>query len=97
MEKDGCDRMKLEVLQNEKNKLEVTLVGEGHTFANLLRKTLKQDEHVVYAAYKVGHPLLDRERPTLLLETDGKETPKEALMKAAQKIREQMNEFGEKI
>jgi len=94
MEKGRCGSMELEVLRKEKNLLEIVLVGEDHTFANLLRRTLKSDDHVVYAAYKVGHPLLDKERPILYLETDGKETPKEALTKAAQKIKEQMNEFG---
>lgn len=89
--------MKIEVLKNEGNTLEVILVGEDHTFANVLRQTLKKDEHVVFAAYKIEHPLVSKERPTLMLETDGKETPKEALVKAAQRIREQVHEFGEKL
>jgi DNA-directed RNA polymerase subunit L len=97
MGKDRCDHMELEVLKQEENVLEIVLVGEGHTFANLLRKTLKEDEHVVHAAYNVGHPLLDKERPVLFLKTDGEETPKEALTKAAQKIKEQVNEFGEQF
>jgi DNA-directed RNA polymerase subunit L len=97
MEKDGCDSVELEVVQQEKNKLEIVLVGEGHTMANLLRKTLKKDSHVTYAAYKIDHPLIDKIRPVLMVETDGKETPKEALKKAAQKIKEQINEFGEKF
>ncbi len=89
--------MKVDVIRNEKNTLEIALVGEGHTFANLLRKTLKSDDHVVHAAYKVGHPLVDKERPVLILETDGKETPKEALIRAAEKIKEQINEFGKQF
>lgn len=97
MEKDRCDNMELEVLQKEKNKLEIVLKGETHTFANLLRKALKEDAHVRVAAYKVDHPLLDKERPVLFLETDGKTTPKKALMKAAKNIRERMDEFGQKF
>lgn len=97
MEKDRCGSMELEVLRKEKNILEIVVMGEDHTFANLLRKTLTTDDHVVYAAYKVGHPLLDKERPILYVETDGKETPKEALTKAAQRIKEQMNEFRSKF
>ncbi len=65
--------------------------------ANLLRRVLKQDEHVIYAAYKVSHPLIDQRKPVFVIETDGKETPKEALIKAAQKIKEQANEFGKKF
>jgi DNA-directed RNA polymerase subunit L len=97
MEKDGCDTMELEIRQKEKTKLEIVLVGEGHTFTNLLRTILKKDDHVTYAAYKVGHPLLDKGRPVLFLVTDGKESPKDALVRAAQKIKEQVNEFGGKF
>jgi len=97
MEKDRCDSMELEVLQKEENTLEIVLVGETHTFANLLRKTLKEDTHVRAAAYKVDHPLLDKERPVIFLETDGKKPPKEVLMNAVTKIKEQMNEFGQKF
>ncbi|MBU7013811.1 MAG: DNA-directed RNA polymerase subunit L [Theionarchaea archaeon] len=97
MEKAGCDSVELEILTHEKTRLEAALKGEDHTFANLLRQTLKEDTHVVSAAYKVGHPLLDKERPVLFLETDGKESPKEALTKAARKIKEQINEFGAKL
>lgn len=89
--------MQLELLRTEGNLLEIAMLGEDHTFANLLRRTLGEDDHVVYAAYKVGHPLLDKARPTLLVETDGTETPKEALKKAAEKIKARINEFGEKF
>ncbi|MBU7017933.1 MAG: DNA-directed RNA polymerase subunit L [Theionarchaea archaeon] len=89
--------MELKVVQKEDNKLEVILEGEDHTFANLLRRILREDEHVTYAAYKVDHPLLDRTRPVIFVETDGKETPKEALIEAARKIKEQINEFGERL
>ncbi|MBU7023163.1 MAG: DNA-directed RNA polymerase subunit L [Theionarchaea archaeon] len=81
--------MELEIITHEKTKLEAAMRGENHTFANFT--------HVVSAAYKVGHPLLDKERPVLFLETDGKESPKEALAKAARRIKEQTNEFGAKF
>jgi DNA-directed RNA polymerase subunit L len=97
MEKDGCDEMELEVVQKDENSLKFFLKGEEHTLANLLRRVLKQDEHVTYAAYKVSHPLIDQRKPVFVIKTDGKETPKEALIKAAQKIKEQVNEFGEKF
>jgi DNA-directed RNA polymerase subunit L len=85
--------VELEMIRKEKNLLQIVLVGEDHTFANLLRKTLKKDGHVTYAAYKIEHPLIDKSRPVLMVKTDGKETPVEALQKAAQDIKGQMNEF----
>jgi DNA-directed RNA polymerase subunit L len=89
--------MKVEVLKNDETEMEIILVGEGHTFANLLRKTLKKDENVIHAAYKVGHPLIDKDRPVIQIKTNGKESPKKVLAKAAQEIKEQMIEFEEKF
>lgn len=97
MEKYGCDVMELEVVQKDENSLKFVLRGEEHTLANLLRRVLKQNEHVLYAAYKVTHPLIDQREPVFVINTDGKESPKEALIKAAQTIKEQVNEFGEKF
>jgi DNA-directed RNA polymerase subunit L len=97
MELGRCDSMEIEVVEKEENSLEFVLAGEGHTFANLLRRTLKKNEHVVYAAYNVGHPLLDKERPVIFIKTDGKETPAEALKKAVQSIKGQINEFGQQF
>ncbi len=97
MERDSCDSMELKLLKKEENKLEVVLLGENHTFASLLRIVLKEDEHVIFAAYKVGHPLLDKGRPILFVKTDGKETPQEALVKAAKRMKGKVNEFGRKF
>lgn len=32
--------------------------GEGHSFCNLLRKTLLEEEAVDFAGYNIDHPLL---------------------------------------
>ncbi|KAB8336840.1 hypothetical protein FH972_021148 [Carpinus fangiana] len=59
-------------------------IKEDHTLANLLRARLLQSPSVVFAAYKVPHPLFpDFE---LRVQTDGSITPKDALLQACKDI-----------
>ncbi|MDV3104412.1 DNA-directed RNA polymerase subunit L [Thermococcus waiotapuensis] len=84
--------MKIEVIKREDNKLEFYLEEEDHTFANLLVEVLHEDEHVKFAAYSIDHPILMARKPKFKVVTDGKESPEEALEKAAQKIFERARE-----
>ncbi|MHC1604884.1 MAG: RpoL/Rpb11 RNA polymerase subunit family protein [Candidatus Methanofastidiosia archaeon] len=72
----------MEIISEDKSMMEIVLVGEDHTFANLLRSFLQQDKHVVFAAYRISHPLTDANRPVLKVETDGKKSPRQALADA---------------
>ncbi|HDH44967.1 MAG TPA: DNA-directed RNA polymerase subunit L [Thermococcus sp.] len=78
--------MKIEVIKRDKNLLEFYLVGEDHTFANLLNETLHENKHVTFAAYAIEHPVLMARKPRFRISTDGKVTPEKALEEAAQKI-----------
>ncbi|AJC72312.1 MAG: DNA-directed RNA polymerase subunit L [Thermococcus sp.] len=78
--------MKIEVIKREGNTFEFYLEGEDHTFANLLVETLHEDKHVKFAAYTIEHPILMARKPRFKVVTDGKESPEEALEKAAQRI-----------
>ena len=83
--------MELKVLKEEKNTLELEIKGEGHSFCNALKAELWNDEHVRIAAYKIEHPLVGV--PKLLVETDGKETPRKALSAAVKRIEKQLDKF----
>ncbi len=76
--------MKVKVIEDNKNKLVLEIRGEGHAFCNALKKELWNDKHVKTAAYKIEHPLVGI--PTMIVETDGKETPKKALTEAAKRL-----------
>ena len=76
--------MKVKILEEKKNRLTITIEGEGHAFCNALKKELWNDSHVKVSAYKIDHPLVGI--PTLVVETDGKETPKKALTEAAKRL-----------
>jgi len=78
--------MKIEVIKREENLLEFYLVGEDHTFANLLDEVLHENKHIKFAAYTIEHPILMARKPKFRVVTDGKITPEKALEEAAQKI-----------
>lgn len=69
--------MKVKVLEDKKDRMLVELEGETHTFSNVLRHVLWKNSHVKMSGYKVDHPL--KSNPVLIIETDGKETPRKAL------------------
>lgn len=61
---------------------------EDHTLGNLLRGQLLQDSRVLFAAYKVPHPLF----PNFLMRIQTEEgyTPKEALRNACNAVIKQL-------
>ncbi|RAL15674.1 actin cytoskeleton-regulatory complex protein PAN1 [Aspergillus homomorphus CBS 101889] len=90
------DRYESFVLASGENKVEMeidtripssaifTFNKEDHTLGNLIRSRLLQSSHVLFAAYKVPHPLV----PQFLLrvQTDGEITPKEAVVTACHEL-----------
>lgn len=87
--------MKIEVIKREENLLEFYLVGEDHTFANLLNEVLHENKHVKFAAYTIEHPVLMARKPKFRVVTDGKITPEQALEEASQKIFDRAKEVLE--
>jgi len=55
-----------------------TFNKEDHTLANILRAHLLKDPHVMFAGYKIPHPLFATFE--LRVQTDGQVTPKDALV-----------------
>ncbi|KAL2068740.1 hypothetical protein VTL71DRAFT_15078 [Oculimacula yallundae] len=55
-----------------------TFNKEDHTLANILRAHLLKDPHVIFAGYKIPHPLFAKFE--LRIQTDGTTSPKEALV-----------------
>lgn len=85
----------IKIVKNNENLLELELSSEDHTIGNLLRSTLMMDEHVKQAGYRVIHPITGGIR--IVVHTDGKESPKDALINALLKIERDAQELKEKI
>jgi len=86
--------MEIKTIENKKNKLVFEIKDVSHGFCNVLKKELWNDGHIKAAAYKIEHPLIGI--PTFMVETDGKETPKAALVKAAEKLSKKGSELKKK-
>ena len=75
------NKMELKILESKKNRLKLEVVGEGHTFCNLLKDGLWEAGADV-AGYNLEHPLIGE--PWLLIEGDN---PEKTLTGAVNKLR----------
>jgi len=66
--------MEVNILESEKNKLKVELVGKTHTLANIITKELWNDKDVEVAGYNVMHP--QTSNAILVIETKKKDAKK---------------------
>ena len=76
--------MDLKVLEFTGKKLKFDILGEDHTFANILRKELWEDKNTKMAGYNLEHSLITA--PCFILETDGKNA-KDVIEKAVQRLK----------
>jgi DNA-directed RNA polymerase subunit L len=94
--------MKIKVLNKSEKELRIEIVGESHTFCNILQHTLLKDKHIDYAGYRIPHPLISN--PIFYIRTKESKSPEDALMEAvkmvnkeAKKIREAFEEALKEI
>jgi len=83
--------MKIKVLKRTSNELKIEVEGEGHTFCNVLQKTLLEDDTIEMAGYDIPHPLVLN--PVIYVHTKERRKPEAAVREAAEKIRSQSKEF----
>ena len=85
-------RTQAKIIRREESLLEFEVIGETHTFLSMLREALKDQDGVLFAAYRIPHPLL--ENPIFYLRTSGVD-PVEALQKAADAIIDKCDSLNE--
>lgn len=83
--------MKVKILNESPNKLEIEIADEDHTLGNLLRSKLLKEKKVKHAGYQIVHPLTGGIK--LLIQTEGSAKPRDALLKALSDIEEETKEF----
>lgn len=86
--------MEINILEKSKNKLSFEIVGEDHTFCNILRKELWNDSSLKSAGYSMETGL--QNIPKFTLETAGK-TPQKALTDAVSRLIKKGNDFLNKL
>jgi len=87
--------MQVRVLSKNKNELRVEIVGEDHTFCNLLQNMLLKDRNVEIAGYDQPHPLI--RQSILYVRTKAQSSPEKALLTAIANIQDANKEFNEKF
>jgi DNA-directed RNA polymerase subunit L len=87
--------MKVKILSESQNKLEIEIADEDHTLGNLLRSKLLKDKKVKHAGYQIVHPLTGGIK--LVVQTEGSLKPRDALLKALVEIEEETKEFQQKF
>ena len=87
--------MEVKVLQKTKNELRVEIVGEDHTFCNLLQNVLLQDKNVEIAGYDQPHPLI--RSSIVYVRTKRDISPEKTMQSALASIRDLNKEFNEKF
>jgi len=86
--------MEINVLEDKKNKLVFEVDGMGHTFINLLKDELWNDNKVKVATYSIRHPIVSK--PKMTLETDGTD-PKAALSSAISRLKKLSDKFKSEV
>ncbi|KIW42059.1 uncharacterized protein PV06_05644 [Exophiala oligosperma] len=81
---DGEKKIEQKIDTRTPNTVIFTFNKEDHTLANMLREKLLENSHVMFAAYKVPHPLFASFE--LRIQTDGDITPKEALIASSKEV-----------
>ena len=87
--------MEVRVLQKTKNELKIELVGEDHTFCNLLQNVLLKDKNVEIAGYDQPHPLI--RSSIVYVRTKRDVSPEKTMLSALANIRDLNKEFNEKF
>ncbi len=82
--------MEINVLKEEKNRIEFEIIGEDHTLCNAIRNELWNQENIEASAYNIKHPLVSN--PIMLVETN-KGDPKTALINAISSLKKHIKEL----
>ena len=73
--------MRLNIVTEESDKLEMEVGGEGHTLLNLLQDSMHANKDVKMAGYAKPHPLMDRS--SLFITVKRGKDPKKVLIESA--------------
>ncbi|MEM2123987.1 MAG: DNA-directed RNA polymerase subunit L [Methanolinea sp.] len=86
--------MNIKVLELTKDKARLIIQGEGHTFMNVLTEEILADPDVDVAKYLIKFQFSD---PELLVTTNGKKDPLQAIADACRRISRTCDELLESV
>ena len=86
--------MEPKIIEHTRYELKLEIGGEGHSFPNLLRKTLLEEPAVEFAGYNIDHPLLAS--PVFTLRTSRRQA-NVVMREALEKMLARTEEFRKKF
>ena len=87
--------MEINVLEDKKNRMVFEIEGMGHTYLNILKNELWNDDHIKVATYAIKHPEISK--PKFILETEGDRSPKAALSGAVGRLKKLSDKFRKEL
>lgn len=87
--------MEVKLLSKSKNELKIEIIGEDHTFCNLLQNVLLENKDIEIAGYDQPHPLI--RSSIVYLRTKRDVSPERVLLNALTNIQGLNKEFTEKF
>lgn len=83
--------MELRVITQEKNELEIEVLGENETLLNPIKQALLADKDVEFAEYIIEHPTLSV--PKVFVKTKGNTKPETVLKRTIKDLVAQFDAF----
>lgn len=83
--------MEIRILKRDRNELKLEIVGEGHTFCNVVQKVLLKNQSIDLAGYNIPHPLAAK--TLLYVRTRGRKKPEVILWKAIKEVQKDTETF----
>jgi len=87
--------MRVTVQKRAANELRVEIEGEGHSFCGAIQSVLLRDPSIEFSGYNIPHPL--EARPELYLRTKDGTKPEDALLKAVDALKSELNSIREAL
>ncbi len=87
--------MNVEVKRVADNEIIIIIEGEDDTIGNLIAKSAVQHPNVVYATYRIPHPL--EKKVEIIISVDKNADLGSTISEIIQNIKEQLEEFKKKI
>lgn len=84
--------MEINAIKETKKEFVFEAKGVGHTFCNLIKDALYDVKGVEAASYTIEHPLVGV--PRFIVVTDGKISPRDAVLEAVKKVKSQNSKMG---
>ena len=87
--------MKVNIVEEKKSKIVFEVEGLGHTFINIMKNEMWNDEHVKIATYSIRHPVISK--PRVIVETDSEESARAAVTSAIGRLKKTSEKFKKEL